>query len=185
MTLLEKHIVALLKEKDDRAISLIYDQYAAALYGIAIKMVKNEDAAKDVLQESLIKIWNKADSFDPQKAQLFTWLFQVTRNTALDALRKSQRKGQKEIQIQDRDVYPIVTSIEQEDKDLLSQQVNSLDIKFKEVLDAIFFKGLTHIEAAEQLDLPLGTLKTRLRNALIELRTKNIPLLILLISCVL
>ncbi|OUS13690.1 RNA polymerase subunit sigma-70 [Nonlabens dokdonensis] len=183
MSIIEKHIIELLKEKDERAISLIYDQYAATLYGVIIKITQNEAMASDVLQESLIKVWNNSSAYNAEKAKLFTWLFQIARNTSLDALRKLKRKSDKEIQMQDRDVYPIETVLDEEDKELVHAQMNTLDEKYREVLESIFFKGMTHMEAADYLNLPLGTLKTRLRNALIELRTINMGLFVIVVSC--
>ena len=104
-TLIEKHIVSLLAEKDDKAISLLYDNYGDTLYGVALKVVRDEDLAQDVLQESFIKIWKKADSYDSSKAKLFTWLFRITRNTAIDKLRSVSNKSDKEVQIDVSDVY--------------------------------------------------------------------------------
>jgi len=83
-TLIERHIVSLLEEKDDKAISLLYENYGDTLFGVAFKVVKDEDLAQDVLQESFIKIWKKADTYDASKAKLFTWLFRIVRNTAID-----------------------------------------------------------------------------------------------------
>ena len=82
--LLENHIVELLHERNEKAISLLYENYSDTLYGVAYKVVKDEMLAQDVLQESFVKIWKKADSYDPSKAKLFTWLFRITRNTAID-----------------------------------------------------------------------------------------------------
>ena len=68
-TLIERHIVSLLAEKDDKAISLLYENYGDTLFGVAFKVVKDEDLAQDVLQESFIKIWKKADTYDASKAK--------------------------------------------------------------------------------------------------------------------
>ena len=77
-TFLEKHIVELLKERNEKAISLLYDHYGDTLYGVANKVLRNEELAQDVVQESFGKIWKKADSYDSTKAKLFTWLFFFT-----------------------------------------------------------------------------------------------------------
>ena len=106
-TLLEKHIVELLQERDEKAISLLYDNYGDTLYGVAYKVLKDEELAQDVLQESFIKIWKKSDSYDASKAKLFTWLFRITRNTAIDKLRSVKTKTDKEIQIDVSDVYKL------------------------------------------------------------------------------
>src|SRR5690606_877642 len=97
--LLENHIVELLQERNDKAISLLYEHYGDTLYGVAYKVVRDEELAQDVVQESFIKIWKKSDSYDPSKAKLFTWLFRITRNTAIDKLRSVNNKSDKEIQM--------------------------------------------------------------------------------------
>jgi len=88
-TFLEAHIVQLLGEEDERAVGLIYDNYADTLYGVAYKITKDDALAQDALQESFVKIWKKAASYDAKKAKLFTWLFRITRNTAIDKLRSA------------------------------------------------------------------------------------------------
>ncbi|KPM31862.1 RNA polymerase sigma-70 factor [Croceitalea dokdonensis DOKDO 023] len=169
-TLLEKHIVELLKERDEKAISLLYDNYANTLYGVALKVVKNEDLAQDVVQESLVKIWKKSDSYDPAKAKLFTWLFRITRNTAIDKLRSASNKSDKEIQIDVSDVFNL--GVESTKPELLDMRENleKIEPKYKIVLDALFFEGMTQQEASEELDIPLGTIKSRLKIGLRELR---------------
>lgn len=171
MTHHEESIIALMHAGDKQAVPMIYDAYSKQLYGLSLKMMGNEQDASEVLQMAFIKIWERSKSYDPKKAALFTWLYQVTRNTALDLLRKKQRKTGKEIQITDRGVYIIEDVTENESYDHLKTAVSGLDKKLQQVLDTVYFKGMTHVEAAEHLDLPLGTVKTRIRNALKELRS--------------
>lgn len=169
-TLLEKHIVELLKERDEKAISLLYDNYADTLYGVAHKVVKDEDLAQDVVQESLVKIWKKADSYDASKAKLFTWLFRITRNTAIDKLRSINTKSDKEIQIDVSDVYNLGVNTTRPEFMDVKEHLNKIEPKYKIVLDALFFEGMTQQEASEELDIPLGTVKSRLKIGLRELR---------------
>ncbi|MGY8914731.1 MAG: RNA polymerase sigma factor, partial [Flavobacteriales bacterium] len=105
--LLEKHIVELLQERNEKAISLLYEHYGETLFGVAYKVVKDHDLAQDIVQESFVKIWKKSDSYDSSKAKLFTWLFRITRNTAIDKLRSVNTKTDKEIQMDVSDVYRI------------------------------------------------------------------------------
>lgn len=169
-TILEKHIVELLQERNDKAISLLYDNYGDTLLGVAKKVVRSDDLAQDVLQESFIKIWKKADSYDPSKAKLFTWLFRITRNTAIDKLRSINTKSDKEIQIDVSDVYTL--GIESTKPELMDVQdhLDKIEEKYRIVLDALFFQGMTQQEASEDLDIPLGTIKSRLKIGLRELR---------------
>ncbi|MEM9142342.1 MAG: RNA polymerase sigma factor [Bacteroidota bacterium] len=169
-TLLERHIVELLQERDEKAISLLYEHYGDTLYGVAFKVVRDEEMAQDVLQESFIKIWKKSDSYDSTKAKLFTWLFRITRNTAIDKLRSTSTKTDKEIQIDVSDVYNLgVESTRPEFMDV-RENLEKIEFKYQVVLEALFFHGMTQQEASEELDIPLGTIKSRLKIGLRELK---------------
>lgn len=168
--LLENHIVELLRERNEKAISLLYEHYGNTLYGVANKVVRDEELAQDVLQESFVKIWRNSDSYDPTKAKLFTWLFRITRNTAIDKLRSVNIKSDREIQIDVSNVYTL--GVESTRPELMDVQENldKLEPKYKIVLDALFFQGMTQQEASEELDIPLGTIKSRLKIGLRELK---------------
>ncbi len=167
---IEQHIIELLEAQDERAIGLLYDHYADALFGVAIKVTKDEVLAQDVLQESFVKIWKNARRYDASKARLFTWLFRVVQNTAIDAVRSRQRKATKEIQIDDSNVYHIPsTKFAIEHLDIASH-ANGLEDKYRVVIDALFFQGMTQQEASDELNIPLGTVKSRLKIGLRELR---------------
>ena len=169
-TLLEKHIVELLKESNDKAISFLYEHYGDTLYGVAFKVVRNEELAQDVVQESFIKIWNKSHTYDSSKAKLFTWLFRITRNTAIDKLRSVGNKSDREIQMDVSDVYNLgVEGIQPELMDM-RKQLDKIEPKYQIVLEALFFEGMTQQEASEELDIPLGTVKSRLKIGLRELK---------------
>lgn len=169
-TLLEKHIIQLLHERDEKAISLLYEHYGDTLFGVANKVVRNGELAQDILQESFIKIWKNSESYDPSKAKLFTWLFRITRNTAIDKLRSAQNRSDKEIQIDVSDVYTIGVQGVRPDEMDMAENLGKIEPKYREVLEALFFVGLTQQEASEQLDIPLGTIKSRLKIGLRELR---------------
>jgi RNA polymerase sigma-70 factor (ECF subfamily) len=169
-TLLEKHIVELLQERNEKAISLLYEHYSDTLFGVAKKVVRDEELAQDVLQESFVKIWKKSDSYDATKAKLFTWLFRITRNTAIDKLRSVNTKSDKEIQMDVSDVYNLgVDSIRPELIDV-RENLDRIEDKYQIVLEALFFHGMTQQEASDELDIPLGTIKSRLKIGLRELK---------------
>ena len=168
--LLEKHIIELLQERNEKAISLLYEHYGDTLYGVALKVVRDEELAQDVLQESFVKIWKKSDSYDAAKAKLFTWLFRITRNTAIDKLRSINTKSDKEIQIDVSNVYNLgIDSIRPEFMDV-KENLDKIENKYQVVLDALFFFFLTQQEASDELDIPLGTIKSRLKIGLRELK---------------
>ena len=84
---IEQEITALLQKGDKKAITLLYENYADALYGVILKVISDEFIAQDVLQESFVKVWRKAKTYDAKKAKLFTWLYRIAYNTAIDKIR--------------------------------------------------------------------------------------------------
>jgi RNA polymerase sigma-70 factor (ECF subfamily) len=169
-TLLEKHIVELLLESNEKAVSLLYDHYSDTLFGIALKIVKDSDLAQDVLQESFVKIWQKGTTYDPAKAKLFTWLLRIVRNTAIDKMRSLGSKTNSEIQMDISDVYNLGSEeIRPEFLDI-QQNLDKIDPRYKEVLEALFIQGMTQQEASETLNIPLGTIKSRLKIGLREMK---------------
>jgi len=182
---LENHIVELIREKNEKGMGLLYDYYGDTLFGIAFKVTKDEDLAKDVLQESLLKIWNKIDSYDQEKSKLFTWIFRITRNTAIDKIRSANLKADQEIQMEVSNVYNLGIESFQPDHMDVKKHLNALDEKYQIVLDALFFQGLTQQEASEALDIPLGTIKSRLKIGLRELKKVFDPSILTILIIVL
>jgi RNA polymerase sigma-70 factor, ECF subfamily len=160
------------KREENDAFEELYDKYSSALLSIALKITKNQQLAEDVLQESFIKIWKNIAKFNQSKATLFTWMLNITRNTAIDLIRK--RNFTQNIQL-DSSIFP-----ELEERVNNSLNINTIGLKeliqelrpeHQEVINAVYLSELTHEEASVALDLPLGTLKTRVRKALKELKS--------------
>lgn len=167
---IEEQIIDLLKHGDQKALNLLYEHYSNALFGAIIKVTNNQELAEDALQETFIKVWRYADKYDPEKAKLFTWLFRIARNTAIDKLRSHNLKFHKEVQIDKSDVYILPsTSLNQDVLDLKAQ-LDKIEDKYQIVLKALFFEGMTQQEASDELDIPLGTIKSRLKIGLRELK---------------
>ncbi len=169
-TAIEKEIVSLLEKADKKAITLLYDNYADALYGVIKKIIIDDETAQDVLQESFIKIWRYSKKYDSTKAKLFTWLYRIAYNTAIDKIRSLKNKTGNEVQIETSSVYKISTNTLNEDVLDIKKHLKSLDEKYQIVLHALFFEGMTQQEASEELDMPLGTVKSRLKIGLRELK---------------
>lgn len=118
----------------------------------------------------LLKYGNIQKKYDSSKAKLFTWLYRIARNTAIDKLRSHNLKFTKEVQIHDSNVYKLSTSGINQDTLDLKKHVANLDSKYQIVLNALYFEGMTQQEASEELDIPLGTIKSRLKIGLRELK---------------
>ena len=160
---IEKEIVSLLEHSDKKAISLLYEYYADSLYGVIQKIITDEDTAKDVLQETFVKIWRYAKKYDSNKAKLFTWLYRIAYNTAIDKVRSLKNKTGKEVQIETSSVYKITSNELNQDVLDIKKHLSSLDEKYQIVINALFFEGMTQQEASDELDIPLGTIKSRLK----------------------
>ena len=168
----ERKLYRLLKRQDRKAINLLYDRYSAALYGVALKVVQDESIAQDVLQEAFVKIWKNADKYNPTKGSLFTWMLNITRNLAIDKIRSAGFRKQEKIRPLDESVYNSTGHSESINPNTIGihKLVNGLDEKYRKVIDLIYFGGFTQQEVQQKLDIPLGTVKSRLRIALRELR---------------
>ena len=173
ITFTEEELVGRLKSRDTLAIRALYDMYSGALLGVISRIIPQVEVAEDILQETFIKIWNSADSYDNTKGRLFTWMMNIARNLSIDKLRSKDFKNSGKNQ----DIENNVDFIDAQKKvtfnaDLLGlrELVTSLKPEYNNVVQMIYFKGYTHVEAAEELNLPLGTVKTRIRKAILELR---------------
>lgn len=167
----EKLIIRLLQRSDERAIEMLYDDYAAALYGVVFRVVLSEEIAQDVLQESFVKIWKNGQQYNSSKGTLFTWILNICRNTAIDATRSKhyRRNGSiknlEKVVYQEKDVYKMDI-----DHIGLRQHVSQLAYKYRVVIELIYFQGHTQQEVEKKLNIPLGTVKSRLKIGLRELR---------------
>ncbi|MGJ5642155.1 RNA polymerase sigma factor [Formosa sp. S-31] len=167
---IEQEIVGLLKHGNKKAMGLLYQHYADTLLGVISKVISDEDLAQDVLQESFIKVWKKSKTYDPSKAKLFTWLYRIAYNTAIDKVRSVSNKDTKEVQIEVSHVYKLSAEGLNQDVMDIRKHLQSIDPKYQIVLNALFFEGMTQQEASEELDIPLGTIKSRLKIGLRELK---------------
>ena len=167
---LEKEIVTHLQASNKKAITLLYENYADTLFGVIKKIIADDDTAQDVLQESFVKIWKYSKKYDPTKAKLFTWLYRITYNTSIDKIRSLKNKTNKEVQIESSPVYNISSGKLNEDVLDIKKHLNTLDEKYQIVINALFFEGMTQQEASDELEIPLGTIKSRLKIGLRELK---------------
>jgi RNA polymerase sigma factor (sigma-70 family) len=166
----QDHIIALLKKQDSFAIEQLYDAYGAALYGTALRIVLSRELAEQVLQDTFLKVWHCGAQYDESKGRLFTWLLKITRNTAIDATRNSHFHNSKKTDYIDTLNDSSGGECLNPDTLRLQEIVDKMDEKYKIIIDLIYFNQYTHQEAAEAMGIPLGTVKTRVRFAISELK---------------
>lgn len=169
----EEELVALLKSSDKQAFEYLYDHYSGALNGIIFKMINNHELAEDILQEAFIKIWNNFSSYDTSKGRLFTWMLNITRNLTIDTMRSKSYKKQSKIQSSENSVSYASNNINENDRfDGLGirKQVSLLKEDQQRIIDLAYFEGFTQEEISKKLEIPLGTVKTRMRTAISVLK---------------
>lgn len=173
ITLTEEELVRALSNREKIAVEALYDMYSASLFGVISRIVLDEATAEDVLQETFVKIWHSFSSYNTEKGRLFTWMVNIARNLSIDKIRSKDFKNQNKNQ----ELENNVTFIDEQRNTVYKPEllgikdlVETLKPDQKSIVDLIYFKGYTHVEASEELDVPLGTVKTRLRMAIQQLR---------------
>jgi RNA polymerase sigma factor (sigma-70 family) len=173
----EEDLISLLRHKNNQtqSFSILYEMYGGTLLDIIYRIIPNHSEAEDILQECMIKIWTAGQTYDSTKGRLFTWMLNIARNQAIDRYRSKDYRKQKVMDELTNSVQAIDCQKSQNQSiDVIGIRnlTENLRAPLLEVLDMVYFKGLTHVEAAEVLHLPLGTVKTRLRSAINELKKK-------------
>lgn len=169
----EENLVASLKRRENDAFKHLYLNYRGALYNLILQYITDTEIANDVLQDVVITIWKQIDKYDASKGKLFTWMVRLTRNAAINKLRSKVYKSQ----AKNENLDNYVVTIEENNSATnninqigLRQQVHNLRKEYTDVIELSYYNGFTQEEIAKALNIPLGTVKTRLRNALLELR---------------
>ncbi|HEX6845556.1 MAG TPA: sigma-70 family RNA polymerase sigma factor, partial [Chitinophagaceae bacterium] len=167
----EQELVILLNEQSNDAFNYLYDNYSGAIYTIINQIVPDKDTANDVMQEVFVNIWRKIKTYDATKGRLFTWMLNIARNAAIDKIRsRGFRDGQKTHAISEggsgviMGANPVVSDVG------LQKVLTTLNGEYRRLIDLSYFQGFTHEEIAKMLGIPLGTVKTRIRTAISQLR---------------
>jgi RNA polymerase sigma factor (sigma-70 family) len=170
---LEEILITGLRNGETKSIEKLYKMYAGSLMGIITRIVKFDEIAEDVLQDTFLKIWKSIEQYDASKGRLFTWMANLAKNTAIDQVRS---KNYSKYNITD-DIEDRLTKIDQENLILFNQDsigLKQLTQKLKqdqfEIIQLFYFEGYTQSEVANELNIPLGTVKTKLRQSILVLR---------------
>jgi len=166
-------LVSQFQKKDEKAFEKLYNMYSKSMHGVIFNIVRDHELAEEVMQDVFIKAWEKADTYNASKGRFFTWLLNISRNAAIDKTRsKAFKKSSKNL---NSDYFVDVLH----SSDNLGSKTDAIGIKkFVEklaekcikIIELLYFKGFTQKEASEALNMPIGTIKTRNRNCIQELR---------------
>jgi RNA polymerase sigma-70 factor (ECF subfamily) len=158
------------REGDQSAMAEVFDRYGRAVYSVALRILKDSGHAEDVMQDIFFQIWRNSDSFVPGRGSLGAWLVVVARNRAIDLLRRRKPTDSVDEVIL---ASPVNLASEAEHNAMIEKVqkvLQGLPVEQQRSMELAFFEGLSHAEIAERTGDPLGTVKTRIRLALITLR---------------
>ncbi|MCU0468217.1 MAG: sigma-70 family RNA polymerase sigma factor [Arcicella sp.] len=169
----EEALVSLLQSKDQRGFSILYDNYSSALYGVILKIVRSEEIAADVMQDAFVKIWKNIEGYNRTKGTLFTWILNVARNTAIDRIRSQEFQNSQ----RNQDLESTINMIDNQENSQfdidaigVKKVVQNLRPEYQQMIDLLYFQGYTQAEVSEEFGIPLGTVKTRVKAAIVQLR---------------
>ncbi|MBK7245383.1 MAG: sigma-70 family RNA polymerase sigma factor [Saprospiraceae bacterium] len=170
----EEAFIKSLQDGKPDAYAELYDRYGATLFQVILKIVKSNEDAENLLQDTFVKIWRNISTYDASKGRLFTWFVTIARHLAIDFCRIKYFTKKNMIQNEDSLVDSQSLSVEMFELDYLgiNDKVNSLEDKLKQIIDLQFYYGYTQTQISEKFNIPLGTVKSRTRTALLQLRTK-------------
>lgn len=166
----DARLLARVQRGDEQAMAALFDRYSKIVYSVALRVLRDAASAEDVLQEIFMQIWRYPESFIATRGSLGGWLAVVARNRSIDTLRRKKPSQQVE------EVYLAAPTnlAEESERHLMMERAKSVIVTLpaeqRKTLEMAFFDGLTHSEIAEMTGDPLGTVKTRIRSALITLR---------------
>lgn len=167
-------LISQFQKKDVKAYEKLYTMYCDSISGVINNIVKNDDVTQEITQDVFIKAWHKADTYSSKKGRFFTWLLNIARNAAIDYTRSKKFKQSKQNLNADFfvDILETSRSLDKATNAIgLKDFVGKLGDTCKSVIELLYFKGFTQKEASEELEMPLGTIKTRNRTCIGELRT--------------
>ncbi|WP_019412628.1 RNA polymerase sigma factor [Paenisporosarcina sp. TG20] len=166
-----------IRDKDKVALEVIYDRYERLVYSFAYRMTQNAQMAEDTVQEVFIELWREHSPYTEDKGKFSSWLLTMTRNTSLDALRKKGK--QQEVGLLEKDTEQMRAPIDQlpeqmlewkEKGSILRKSLERLKVEQRTIVELFYFHGLSQESISTKLDIPLGTVKSRIRLALQHLR---------------
>jgi RNA polymerase sigma factor (sigma-70 family) len=172
----EEEIIAGLRARDRKTTEYLYEKYSRALFAVISRIILDSDIAEEVFHDAFIKITRKIDSYEESKGRLYTWMANICRNSAIDKLRSKEISQTTKTNTIDDFVFGLESqsgTMEQVEGIGVRELMNQLNEDQRFIIEYIYFQGYTHSEVSEEFDIPLGTVKSRVRAALQVLK-KNL-----------
>lgn len=173
-------LIAAISQGDSRALEALYDRYSAVVYRMALRIVKNQELAEDIVQEVFWRVWRRSSSFERERGRVAQWLFGVAHNLCIDELRRMRSRP---ISVYEDVEHPLIQQLPDERTDVASEawqseqrrvitdMLDQLPEAQRQAIEMAYFGGMSHQEIATKLNRPLGTIKTRVRLGLHKLKS--------------
>jgi RNA polymerase sigma-70 factor (ECF subfamily) len=176
-TLSDAELLAAMAEKKEWALAALYDRYATVLYSLALKILNASEPARDVVHEAFLTAWRKAAMYNQKRGNVATWLIVLCRNLAIDQYRAQMRLASRRVELDAASEWlmatendPAAATIAADDGQRLQAALHQLPPEQKQVIEMAYFQGMSQAEIAAATQTPLGTVKTRARQAMLKLR---------------
>jgi RNA polymerase sigma-70 factor, ECF subfamily len=174
----EADLLARVAGGDEQALAALYDRLSSLAYGLAFRILGSADAAEDVVQDAFLRIWHRADRYEPGRGAAKPWVLRVVRNVAIDRLRtadarsRAETRSQTDVALAPVSEQPDEAASRSERSKTLRQALAELPPEQRRAIEIAYFEGLSHSEIAERERMPLGTVKTRIRDGVLRLKEK-------------
>jgi RNA polymerase sigma-70 factor (ECF subfamily) len=173
-------LMAGIRSRNSQSLAQLYDRHSSMVFALCVRMLRDRDEAEDVMLEVFWELWDRSARYDPSRSNPLTYLMRVTRSRLIDRLRARRSRQRTElassdlaevdIGLGDPDIEPLAGTLRVEQRELVSRAMQSLSVEQRQAVEMAFFDAMTHSEIAEKLKQPLGTIKSRIRQALTRLR---------------
>src|ERR687897_209352 len=175
LILADEDLISLVEASDSEAFAALYDRHSRAAFSLAYRMMGDRTAAEDLAQEAFLKVWRGAGSYRAERGSVRTWILSIVHNRGIDQLRShaSRRRTQDKIEATAPRSQPseaFAETLRNSQRDQIREALNTLPSEQLKILELMYFSGYTHVEIAELLSLPLGTVKGRMRLGLKKIR---------------
>jgi RNA polymerase sigma-70 factor, ECF subfamily len=178
-TIDDNTLLGRIADRDQAALSTLYDRYARIIYAIAFRSLRSAEESEEIVLDVFAQVWRIADRYDPSKSRGDTWIFMLARSRVLDRLRKLQSRTPSsgevlditEIQVSSSSVDPLDAAVVSERREQVLSVLSQLPDEQRLVLELAYYQGLSHSEIAQSTGISLGTVKTRIRLGLSKLRS--------------
>ena len=175
LLLADEELISLVAQGDAEAFATLYDRHSRPAYSLAYRMMGERQAAEDLVQDAFLKVWRSATSYRADRASVRTWLLSIVHNRGIDQLRSlaSRRRTQEKVEASAPKSQPseaFTESWRNSQREQVREALNTLPKEQLKILELAYFSGYTHVEIAALLDVPLGTVKGRMRLGLKKIR---------------